>query len=88
MKVINSEYARINYSVGGRTGTKWAKGIQVDKHGSVSFVSLETGQKKYLNEQCEYLISEVDELPPAVRDAAIESGMIDPAEAEPMGGTQ
>jgi hypothetical protein len=85
--LTTSEYVRITYFVGSEKGTKWTKNIHVDADGMVGFVDVETGQKKYLPPNVEYIVTEVEELPPAVRDAAIESGSIDPAESEPMGAT-
>lgn len=87
MKVINSDFCRITYVVGGSKGTKWSRDMHVSKNGEAWFTSIESGMKKYLNSQCEFVISEVDELPPDVRENAIQAGMIDPADAEPMGGT-
>lgn len=79
----DAEYHRLTYALGGEKSTRWADHVHVDEQGFVSFRDVETGHKRFVSANVEYIITEIEELPPGIDEHP--SVVADREDAEVLG---
>lgn len=65
---IEAAWFRVTFVLGGQKHTHWADSVHVDPEGDLAFHDVETGHNRYVSSTVEFVVTGVDELPPAVRE--------------------